>query len=49
MIKNETRIKREMQIIKVRLRGMDERMRRSNMYLLRDWEERMEEMRERQY
>lgn len=49
MIKNETRIKREMQIIKVRLREMDERMRRSHTYLLRDWEERMEERRERQY
>lgn len=49
MIKNETRIKREMQIINVRLKGMDERMRRSNTYLLRDWGERMEKRRERQY
>lgn len=49
MIKGETRIKREMQTIKARLSKMEERMRRSNTYLLRDWEERMKGTGERQY
>lgn len=49
MIKDETKIDRERETKKVRLREIEDRMRSSNTYLLRNWEKKMEEIGERQY
>lgn len=47
MIKDEIKIDREREIMKVRLREIEDRMRSFNIYFLRNWEKKMEEIGER--